>query len=196
LKQSTHFTLAALLTLKVVGPRSCLPHCNFLLQNPVIGLTFDRATSHGCPGIPPEAVPVEPQVFGSFFVQGVWGIGLQKEELTKSSISKAKLLAIRRDPYLHPNNDCVQVQDWLPIFPQDVQTNVAFQVNVGVVNLLRTFYLRRVMREVLVDCKCEYKTATFVHALIRLDRKRKIEDIVRIWKGCLHCAAEWQLGQI
>ena len=58
------------------------------------------------------------------------------------------------------------------------------------INLLCTFDLRRVVREVLVDCECEQKAAALVHALIRLDRKRKIEDIIGVRKGRLHRAAK------
>ena len=58
------------------------------------------------------------------------------------------------------------------------------------VNLLGTFDLRRVVREVLVDCECEDKAAALVHALVRLDRKGKVEDIIRVRKGRLHRAAK------
>lgn len=92
--------------------------------------------------------------------------------------------------HLHPNNDCVQVQDWLPIFPEDVQTNIALQVNIGMINLLSAFDLWRVMREVLVYCEREYKAATLIHALVRFDRKCKIKDVVRIRKCGLHRAAQ------
>jgi hypothetical protein len=58
------------------------------------------------------------------------------------------------------------------------------------INLLCTFDFRRVVREVLVDCECEQKAAALVHALVRLDRKGKIEDIIRVRKGRLHRAAK------
>ena len=58
------------------------------------------------------------------------------------------------------------------------------------VNLLGTFDLWRVVREVLVDCECEQKAAALVHALVWLDRKGKIEDIIRVRKGRLHRAAK------
>lgn len=49
------------------------------------------------------------------------------------------------------------------------------------VYLLRALYFRRVMREVLVDSEGEVEAAPLVHALIRVDRKSKVEDVV--WVG-------------
>ena len=36
------------------------------------------------------------------------------------------------------------------------------------------------MGEILVDCKVEVKGSSLVHSFVGLDRKRKVEDIVRV----------------
>ena len=36
---------------------------------------------------------------------------------------------------LEPVDDGVDGEDWLPVFPQDVETDIALQVNVGMVHL-------------------------------------------------------------
>ena len=36
---------------------------------------------------------------------------------------------------MEPVDDGVDGEDWLPVFPQDVETDIALQVNVGMVHL-------------------------------------------------------------
>lgn len=64
------------------------------------------------------------------------------------------------------------------------------------IDLLRALHLGRVMREVLVNTEVEMERATLVHALVGLDRKRKVEDIVGVREMHLHRASERQLLQI
>jgi hypothetical protein len=45
------------------------------------------------------------------------------------------------------------------------------------------------MREVLVYRKVEMESATFIHALIRLDCKHKVQDVVRVREFRLPCLA-------
>lgn len=46
------------------------------------------------------------------------------------------------------------------------------------------------MREILVYGEVEVKSASFVHALIWLDREGEIQDIVGVWELGLHCATQ------
>lgn len=50
------------------------------------------------------------------------------------------------------------------------------------IDLLRTFHLRRVMWEVLIDSEVEVERSTLVHALVRLDGERKVQDVVGVGK--------------
>ena len=43
--------------------------------------------------------------------------------------------------YLHANNDGIEIEDWFPIFSEDVQTDIAFQIDVRVVDLLCALHL-------------------------------------------------------
>lgn len=61
--------------------------------------------------------------------------------------------------YLQSHYDCVQIQHWLPIFSQNIEANVAFQIDVGVINLLCALDFRWIMWEVLVDDETEAKGA-------------------------------------
>lgn len=45
------------------------------------------------------------------------------------------------------------------------------------------------MREVLVYRKVEVESATLVHALIRLDRKYEVQNVVRVREFRLPCLA-------
>lgn len=64
------------------------------------------------------------------------------------------------------------------------------------VYLLRALYFRRVMREVLVDSEGEVEAAPFVHALIRVDRKSKVEDVVWVGELGVPCSARLKLFEI
>lgn len=166
-----------------------IPNCNMSMPDPsrsehsslqqysVEGLSFDLATAHRRADIPPEAVSVGHEVVGGFLVQRVAGVGLEEEEL-------------------QADDDCVEVEDWLPVFAQDVQADVAFEVNVGVVDLLFALDFRRLVREVLADGEGEVELAAFVQALVGSDGEGEVEDIVGVLEGCLHGAREGEFGKI
>ena len=59
----------------------------------------------------------------------------------------------------------------LPVFSQYVQTHIALQVDIRMIDLLQAFDLRRVMWEVLVDGEIKIEGAPSIHDLIRFDRK-------------------------
>jgi hypothetical protein len=142
-----------------------------LQHHPVERLSLDLATAHGRAHVPPEAVPVGHEVVGGFLVQRIAGVGLEEEKL-------------------QPHDDGVEVEDGLPVFAQDVEADVAFEVDVGVVDLLFALDLWRLVREVLADGEGEVELAAFVEALVGRDGKGEIEDIVRVWEGSLHGARE------
>ena len=70
---------------------------------------------------------------------------------------------------LQTDNHGIQIQYWLPILPQDVQTDIALQIDIRMVNLLGAFDLWRVVREILVDGEAEVEPSALVHSLVRLD---------------------------
>jgi hypothetical protein len=90
--------------------------------------------------------------------------------------------------YLKPDNHSLQIQNWFPILSQNVQADISFQIDVGMVYLLRAFDLRRFMGEALTDREREVESATFVHAFIRLDCEREVERIVRVGEVGFHGA--------
>lgn len=97
---------------------------------------------------------------------------------------------------LHSHDNRVQVQHRLPVLTQDVQTHVALQVDIRVVDLLSALNLGRVMREVLVDREVEMEDTTLVHALVRLDTQGEVQDIIGVGEGHFHRVAEGQLLEI
>ena len=70
---------------------------------------------------------------------------------------------------MQTDNHGIQIQYWLPILPQDVQTDITLQIDIGVVNFLGAFDLWRVVREILVDGETEVEPSALVHSLVRLD---------------------------
>lgn len=62
--------------------------------------------------------------------------------------------------------------------------------------LLRAFYFRRVMRKVLVHGEGEDERTPLIHALVRLDRKREVQDVVRVREGHFHCAAQGEFLEV
>lgn len=98
--------------------------------------------------------------------------------------------------HLHAHDHRIQIQHWLPVFSQNIQAYVSFQVDVWMIDLLRAFDLGRIVRVVLVDRKVEYEAAALVHAFIRLDRELEVKDIIRIRKCCLHRRTQRDLAQI
>lgn len=92
--------------------------------------------------------------------------------------------------YLQANNNRVQVEHWLPVFSQDVQTDVAFQINVRVVDLLRALDFRWIVRKVLVDLEVEVEAAALVHALVRVDCELEVQNVVGVGEVRLHRGPE------
>jgi hypothetical protein len=162
--------------------------------------TFDGSTGHRVANVALEALPIRPQILRSFFVQRIGGIRLKKEKLCGESKGQSNkrhgTCSTMSQTHLHAHNNRIQVQNRLPVLPQNIQTDIPLQVNIRMINLLRALHFWRVMREVLVNTEIEMERATLVHALVGLDRKRKVEDIVRIREIHLHRASEGQLLQI
>jgi hypothetical protein len=142
-----------------------------LQHHPVERLSLDLATAHRRAHVPPEAVPVGHEVVGGFLVQRVAGVGLEEEEL-------------QADDY------GVEVEDRLPVFAQDVEADVALEVDVRVVDLLFALDLWRLVREVLADGEGEVELAAFVETLVGRNGECKVENIVRVREGSLHGARE------
>lgn len=64
------------------------------------------------------------------------------------------------------------------------------------VYLLRAFHFRRVMREVLVHSESEDERAALVHALVGLDRKCEIQDVVGVRECHFHCVSQRELLEV
>jgi hypothetical protein len=145
--------------------------CSSLQQHPVERLALDLSTAHGRADVPAEAVPVGHEIVGGLLVERIAGVGLEEEEL-------------------QADDDGVQVEDGLPVLAQNVQTDVALEVDVGVVDLLFALDLRRLVREVLADGEGEVELAALVESLVGRDREGEVEDVVGVWEGRLHRVGE------
>lgn len=97
---------------------------------------------------------------------------------------------------LQPDDDRVQVQHWLPVLAQDVQTHIALKVDVWVVDLLGTLDLRWVVWEVLVDGECEVEAPALVHALVWLNSEVEVKNVVWIWELGAACLALLKLRKV
>jgi hypothetical protein len=97
-----------------------------------------------------------------------------------------RIVRIRfEEEVLQSNHHRIQVEHGFPVFSKDVQTNVALEVDIWMVDLMRkyvkvcvfsrrydsyfwyAFDLWRVVWIVCVDCKRESESATLVHAFKR-----------------------------
>ena len=146
-------------------------------NNPLKLLPLHPSALHRLLHPPPEPFPPSLQILGRDLVQRIGRIRLQKQKL-------------------QPHNHGVQVQHGLPVLAQDVQADVALEVDVRVVNLLPALDLGRVVREVLVDGEGKVKGAALVHALVGLDCEGEVEDVVRVREGGFHGGAEGELGEV
>ena len=142
-----------------------------LQQHPVESLALDLSTAHGRAHVPAEAVPVGHEVVCGVLVQGIAGVGLEEEEL-------------------QANDDGVEIEDGLPVLAQDVEADVAVEVDVGVVDLLFALYFRRFVGEVLADGEGEIELAALVEALVGCDGEGEVEDIIGVREGGLHRAGK------
>jgi hypothetical protein len=142
-----------------------------LQQHPIKSLALDLPTSHGRAHVPAEAVPVGHEVVGGLLVERIASIRLEEEEL-------------------QTHNHRVEVEDGLPVLAQDIQADVAFEVDVWVVDLLFALYFRRLVREVLADGEGEVELTAFVEALVGRDGEGEVEDVVGVGEGGFHGAGE------
>jgi len=147
------------------------------LEHPLKALSLDSPTRHSRPNIPLESLPVHLQVLRCSLVQRITRVRLEEQKL-------------------QAHDDGVQVEHGLPIFAQNVEADLALEIDVGVVDLLLAEDFGRVVREILVDGEGEGEAATFVHAFVRLDCEREVEDVVRVGKIGLHGRAEGEFGKI
>lgn len=148
-----------------------------LQQHPVERLSLDLAAAHRRADVPPEAIPVRHEVVCGFLVQRVASVGLKEEEL-------------------QTDDHGVEVEDRLPVFAQDVQADVALEIDVRVVDLLFALHFWRLMREVLADGEGEAELAAFVQALVGSDGEDEVEDVVRVREGSLHGTGKRELREI
>jgi hypothetical protein len=88
------------------------------------------------------------------------------------------------------------VQDWLPVFSQDVQAHFALQIDVGMVYLLLAEDLGCLMRELLTDLESEVKLSALVHSLVWLDGEFEVQNIVGVLKCGLHRSGQFEFRQI
>ena len=84
--------------------------------------------------------PVSLQVQSSLFVQRVLGIGFLVKFLNKVNIS---LGVTRQEKVLKTVDDGVDGENRLPVLPEDVETHVALQVNVRVIDFSLALHLLR-----------------------------------------------------
>lgn len=78
-------------------------------------------------------------------VEGIVGVGFEEE-------------------VLQSDHDGVQVEDGFPVLAEDVEADVAVEVEVRVVHFRDAFHLRRLVRVVVVDRKRKLERAALVHA--------------------------------
>lgn len=172
-----------------------------LSKHPLETHAPDGPAGHGGAHIPLEAFPVGAEVICGVFIQGIGGIRLEEEELRKLEERLAPITFRPRgdgvkDTHLHAHNNRIQVQHGLPVLAQDVQAHIAIQVDVGVIDLLGTLDLGRVMREVLVDGETKVENAALVHALVRLYGQSKVQDVVGVREGHLHSISEGEFLEV
>ena len=118
-----------------------------LFEDPVECHASYASTSHAVPDPPLETISVFCQIFCRIFVQWVACIWFEKQEL-------------------HPYDRRVQVEDWLPLFSEDIQAHVALEINIWVVDLLRAFYFWWLVGIILAHVERKVKDAAFVDAFI------------------------------
>lgn len=93
-------------------------------------------------------------------------------------------------------NDGINVQDWLPIFSQDIETDLAVQVNIGVVDFGHAINLGWGMGIMLwnlelkvVGCRCPKPS-------IGRDGNQEKGQIVRVWEIDVGNPTAVELGNV
>lgn len=67
---------------------------------------------------------------------------------------------------LKTNHDRIEVQNRFPVFSQDVETDVAFEINIRMIYLLRALDFGRIVRIVVVYRESEVEGAIAIHACL------------------------------
>ena len=153
------------------------PSKEILLQYSIESLRPYHATSHATPHVPLEALPIRLEILRSHFVQRIARVRFEEKKL-------------------QTHNHRIKVKHRLPVLSQNVKTDIAFKIYVGMIYFLFAFHLGRVMWEILVYRKVKVEGAVFVHALVGSYRKHEIEEIVGVGKCGFHGAGEGELGKI
>lgn len=108
-----------------------------------------------------EQTTVRLQDLGRILVQRVIGIGLQEQ-------------------VLQAVHDRVDGQHGLPVLPQDVQADVALQIDVRVIDLGLALDLGRFMGIAGAHLEVEPETTAFVEALVRTDDELEVEQVIGV----------------
>jgi len=90
------------------------------------------------------------QHFGGLFVEGVFGIRFEEEVLESV-------------------DDGIDGQHGFPVLAEDVEADVALEINVRVIDLGLTFHFRRLVRIRLADFEAEHEFPAAVEALVWAD---------------------------
>lgn len=122
------------------------------------------ASTHRLVHIVLKHLAIRLEHFGRLFVERIFGVGFQEQVLQS----------------IHYR---VDRQHGLPVLAQNVQANVALQVDVGMVHFRLALDLRRLMRIVGADLKTELELATAIIALVGTDEQLEVEQVIGIGKA-------------
>lgn len=100
------------------------------LQHAIKGDALDRSSTHSCACIALEAFSVGSEILSGLLVERIGSIRLEEEEL-------------------HANDDSIEVENWFPVLSQDVETDVALEIDVWMVDLLCTLHFGRLQRSAM-----------------------------------------------
>ena len=102
-------------------------------------------------------MPVAPQLFSRFLVERVVRIRIEEEEKQADSHR-------------------VEIQDWVPLFAQDVQAYIPIEIKIGMVYPLEALDLRRIMGVVIVHRDAKSKCTPLIDALVRTHDELELHD--------------------
>lgn len=143
-----------------------------LLQAPFKVRRADVASKHGLLDVLFKQSPVALQNFRGVLVERVLGVWLKEE-------------------VLQAVDNRVDREHRLPVFAQNVETDVTIQVYVWVIDHCVALDLGRFVRVVWTYAKAEHEASVSVEALVGANDQFEIQQIVRIWE--LHLTG---LGQV
>lgn len=135
----------------------------FLLNARFVVNSIQYSSSHGVTNISGINLQIWLQIVGSFLIDGMIRVGI-------------------KDEVLQTIGDGIDAQDRFPILIKDVETHVALQVNVGMVDLGAAFHLGRLMWIIVTNLESKSEFSTTVEALVRLDGHLEVQGVVGIWK--------------